>query len=127
MAMIYARAERTLIWLGEETSDVKGWARAPYAYQRFFAEDPFTKDLSRLPQDKDAFRKYQAKRLMLGLDNAFTTVHGLASSNIHMRSWFTRKWVIQEVVKSRHPVLVCGSERVPWEMWENNTVHMFRY
>jgi hypothetical protein len=127
MAMIYERAERTLIWLGEETSDVKGWAMAPYAYQKYFPEDPFKKDLSNLQQEKDVFRKSLAKRLILGLDNAFTTVHGLAASNLQSRSWFTRKWVIQEVVKSRHPILVCGSERVPWEIWENNTVHMFRY
>ena len=31
------------------------------------------------------------------------------------RPWFTRRWVIQEVVKAKHVVVAWGSKRLPWD------------
>jgi len=127
MASIYAKASQTLIWLGEETSDVKGWARASYAIRKFFPDGAFRENVESLTQERREFQKYHARRLLLGLDNIYSTVHAIAIGNLYMRPWFRRKWVIQEVVKSHCPVLVCGNERVPWRVWEENAFYFFRY
>ena|ERR1700761_9583881 len=94
MASIYTKASQTLIWLGEETSDVKGWARASYAIRKFFPDKAFSENVRSLVQERREFQKYHARRLFLGLDNIFTTVHGVSIGNLHMRLWFRRKWVI---------------------------------
>jgi hypothetical protein len=127
MFKIYKKASSTLIWLGEETSDVKGWARAAYAYRRHFPAESFTENTTSLKQERDIFRRQQSKRVLLGLDNVFTTIHGTALCNIHMRPWWSRKWIVQEVVMSRNPILVCGDVKVPWSVWDDNISYMHRY
>jgi hypothetical protein len=118
---IFGKASQTLIWLGESTNAESAWAASAIAFRQHFPERPFnSQDTDRLKHEKEIFRKTQAKRLLLGLDNTYTTVHVVANGSIISRSWFSRKWVIQEILKSRNPILVCGDASIPWTIVEDN-------
>jgi hypothetical protein len=112
MGDIYAAASTTAIWLGEESDEVKmafGWLR------RFAAvrdspefEPPASEDFSFISKSRAkkmlqlAFGKHRVA--------AFQCIWALLD-----RPWFTRKWVIQELVKSRRPLLTVGRlTPLPW-------------
>lgn len=99
MGDIYAAASATVIWLGEESSDVKmafGWLRR-FALAWSIPEsglDLITKSRAEGPLQA-AFGRHRA--------TAFRHLWALLD-----RQWFTRKWVIQELVKSQRPMLMVG-------------------
>ncbi|TLS25620.1 hypothetical protein PpBr36_06911 [Pyricularia pennisetigena] len=112
MGDIYASAMCTAIWLGEESTEVKmafGWLR------RF---DKATELWDSSPQackhDAEFIDRHHAEAI---LQSAFGNWKVLAFKNIWAlldRPWFTRKWIIQELVKSRMPLLVSGRNCIPW-------------
>jgi hypothetical protein len=121
MGDIYRKASETFIWLGESKNNEKGWAASALAYRRHFPDKPYRyHETEKIQHEKETFRKKQTYRLLLGLDNTYTTVHGASGASILSRSWFTRKWVIQEVMNSKNPILVCGEESIPWGVLEGN-------
>ncbi|KAK4043888.1 heterokaryon incompatibility protein-domain-containing protein [Parachaetomium inaequale] len=114
MGDIYAAASTTAIWLGEGSDEVKmalGWLR------RFDTvrvspefEPPASEDFGFISRDRAekmlraAFGKHRGA--------AFECIWALLD-----RPWFTRKWVIQELVKSRRPLLFVGRVTpLPWAM-----------
>ncbi len=106
MGDIYAAAGMTAIWLGEESDEAKlahGWLRR---FDRIASE--FESDS--LESDESSFiDTYQDEKI---LDAAFGKNRKAAFKSIWAlldRPWFTRKWVIQELVKSRRPLLIIGS------------------
>ncbi|KAK4148888.1 heterokaryon incompatibility protein-domain-containing protein [Chaetomidium leptoderma] len=113
MSEIYAAASTTAIWLGEESDEVKmafGWLRR-FERVRVASEfDPLDSEygfglIHRSPAEnmlQAAFGKHRGA--------AFGHLWALLS-----RPWFTRKWVIQELVKSRRPLMVVG--RIPPLPW----------
>ncbi|KAF4419901.1 Heterokaryon incompatibility protein 6, OR allele [Fusarium austroafricanum] len=89
MGSIYKGARRVVIWLGEQTEDVKG------AFHTL-----------------EEWGKLEWKRSK-GLKAE--DLDWLAVSNLLKRPWFQRMWILQEAVLGRNPVLVCGFETLPWE------------
>ncbi|KAB5581184.1 heterokaryon incompatibility protein-domain-containing protein [Coniochaeta sp. 2T2.1] len=120
MGDIYAAACSTALWLGEESDEVKmafGWLRRfATAYDSLESDTPASKDVS------DFITRKQAERTLLaafGRKRAAAFRHIWALLN---RPWFTRKWVIQELVKSRTPLMVAGRIVLPWALlagWMN--------
>lgn len=97
MGNIYSKAKKTLIWLGGETEDVKN----SFELIR----------LSLILWPRDGYRPYGNKSLFTKLVlQQFQPVRALMA-----REWFTRKWVIQEVVKAREAVVICGFKTIPWD------------
>jgi Heterokaryon incompatibility protein (HET) len=97
MGDIYSKARRCLIWFGEETEEVKN----SFELIR----------LSLILRPKDGSRNLNLfSKLLL---HQFQPVRAFMT-----REWFTRKWVIQEVVKSKEAMAICGFKTMPWDIIE---------
>ncbi|KAK3937283.1 heterokaryon incompatibility protein-domain-containing protein [Diplogelasinospora grovesii] len=109
MSEIYAAASTTAIWLGEESDEL---VRVASEFDPLDSEYGFGLiDRSRAENMlQAAFGKHRGA--------AFGHLWALLS-----RPWFTRKWVIQELVKSRRPLMVVGRlPPLPWAVlagWMN--------
>lgn len=110
MAKIYSRAERVLIWLGEETEDVKtSFASIIEAHSLFVGDDVEFEG----PDHSNS-------ELLLTIFN----FDWQRIANLIKRSWFTRKWVIQEVAFAREAVLLCGDSLMSWEVFGDLVSHL---
>jgi len=113
MGKIYAAASKTAIWLGEASDETKmafGWLRR---FDRIWVSSglgwPASEDGFGLVSESQAEDMLQAA-FGNHRDAAFEHIWALLS-----RPWFTRKWVIQELAKSREPLMVAGRVRpLPW-------------
>ncbi|OCK77433.1 HET-domain-containing protein [Lepidopterella palustris CBS 459.81] len=113
MSEIYSAAFRTLIWLGEETPDSRSSIRALRTVR---ARLP-SKSIADLRANPPGFIKRtwaHAKylRIPVTVNRYRNQFHNL--SPILCRPWFSRIWIIQELIRSRQPVLVLGRRSVPW-------------
>ncbi|KAN0106850.1 HET domain containing protein [Hyaloscypha variabilis] len=88
MAEIYRRATFVVIWLGEPSPD------SDLALE--FMITMSIKDPHTLAFDREVSESWAAV------------------SNLMRRSWFTRRWVVQEVAFARQAVLRCGTGMVSW-------------
>ncbi|KAM5369986.1 hypothetical protein ACJZ2D_008669 [Fusarium nematophilum] len=112
MADIYSAAARTLIWLGKETSDT---IHAFAAIQHFHDESRI--DWTLFPPGNGTMPRYYGL-----LEAIFGSRHAAEVKQIGQlfcRSWFGRKWIVQEVLRSADPQLVLGTQTLPWELLEN--------
>jgi hypothetical protein len=90
MGEIYHRAQRIIIWLGEESDDSA-------AALRFISE---IVDLSRFDH---IVKDHKSPKLWQAL------------SGLMSRTWFTRRWVIQELALANDNALICcGDSEVLW-------------
>jgi Heterokaryon incompatibility protein (HET) len=113
MADIYSTSTTTLVWLGERSIDVQ---EAFDTTKRFRSLFPAALLHNLAPElNTQSFLRYQLEKRDLGhTDNIFHL--DLASFlRLLQRLWFKRKWIIQEVVKSKRVVLNIGRESMPWE------------
>lgn len=39
---------------------------------------------------------------------------GSTLKTLFRRTWYQRKWVVQEVVMSKNPIVICGDESAAW-------------
>lgn len=89
MGEIYGRARNVCIWLGEALY------RSDEAMGFVYKVSHLGK-LDKLVKDHTAVRKWQALAALM------------------KRSWFSRRWVIQEVAFARTATVYCGIEIVKW-------------
>lgn len=118
MGDIYAKAISTMVWLGEEDADItRGMLRLSgfsAVWARFYRPEKWQEQVSILEGDKSPATESILKS---AFGEEATQIE--AFKDIWMllrRPWFTRKWVIQEVVKSvKHGiVLMAGSKILNW-------------
>ncbi|KAK2026715.1 hypothetical protein LX32DRAFT_641630 [Colletotrichum zoysiae] len=108
MGDIYAAARSTVIWLGEESDEV----RMAFGWLRRFADGAWDSI-----SDPGSITRNQAEDMLQAafgrhLITAFRHIWALLG-----RPWFARKWVIQELVKSQRPLLVVGRMApLPWSI-----------
>ncbi|KAH8163304.1 hypothetical protein CIB48_g4934 [Xylaria polymorpha] len=110
MSQIFSQAKRVIVWLGEETPDVKG-AFSIRPNQGYFLGPEGIALLSlereRTPTDLD-----------FTMDNAAISLadgNFLPLVRLLERSWFRRLWVLQEAALAQAVVLQCGKKRVRWD------------
>ncbi|KAF0319297.1 heterokaryon incompatibility protein [Colletotrichum asianum] len=101
MSRIYQRATNTAIWLGEasEGSDV-----AIKLLEEVNIRLQFTTE-----DDIDP-KEFERMRLPEPKSKDWSALWDLLS-----RPWFTRVWIIQEVILSRDPWVACGDSLITWE------------
>ncbi|KAI8317499.1 Heterokaryon incompatibility protein 6, OR allele [Colletotrichum sp. SAR11_240] len=101
MSRIYQRATNTAIWLGEasEGSDV-----AIKLLEEVNIRLQFTTE-----DDIDP-KEFERRRLPEPKSKDWSALWDLLS-----RPWFTRVWIIQEVILSRDPWVACGDSLITWE------------
>ncbi|KAK1850935.1 heterokaryon incompatibility protein [Colletotrichum chrysophilum] len=101
MSRIYQRATNTAIWLGEasEGSDVaiKLLEEVNIRLQFTTEDDIDPKEFNRICLPKPDSQDWHALWKLLS------------------RKWFTRVWIIQEVILSRDPWVACGESLITWE------------
>jgi hypothetical protein len=91
MPVIYGRAKRLCIWLGE------GDASSATAF-RFISDEVLQlQDFDELCESVEAAAKWKAL-----LD-------------LMQRPWFSRRWAIQEISLAREAVLYCGEDKINWK------------
>ena len=102
MATIYSKAAKVIIWLGEEKENSKN------AFQLIRTISAFTQEHPNIVLKEANLESYG---LPPWRDNIW-----LAFGAILHRPWFTRVWVIQEVVMSSNAMVACGSEWISWDI-----------
>jgi hypothetical protein len=132
MADIYRTAARVVVWLGE------GRRRTDVAIELI---PDFLETASSL---KESFKGYFNLHLMPKYELSSGTNRTAAlfwAGLVHLfsRRWFTRLWVIQEVVLAKHSVILVGKSSLAWQLlvdlassvpamqimrfWESVTMH----
>ncbi|KAI1081437.1 HET-domain-containing protein [Whalleya microplaca] len=105
MADIYRSAQRVIVWLGAADEFTEPACELINSLSRLSQQDLFTID----PQ---AFDNIQNGEL-LGKTNSPN--HWMALALLFGRTWFTRSWVIQELVLARSTTVLCGHYTLNWE------------
>ncbi|KAK5659301.1 hypothetical protein OQA88_1394 [Cercophora sp. LCS_1] len=114
MDVIYTRAERVLVYLGDADE---------------FTNDAVAalKTVSRIPPDRYGEVRpadwFDQGRVFtrLGAGQSPKWQHWLGLVLFFDRPWFKRVWIIQEVVLGRNVVVVCGDHIFPWD-WIQRTL-----
>lgn len=91
MKKIYSKAESVIVWLGPES-------KASRAAMDLIVECNQSASADLLDYEEDSLR-------------------GL--SDIFLRSWWKRIWIVQEVVAALDLVIYCGRRRLPWHLVAN--------
>lgn len=109
MGRIYSQASQVKVWLGIADRSTKT------------AFDFILDVASRVPEEMDLEDEAEAAPYFSGPGlwdrlgrPEWTTAERQALSWLFLRNWFTRTWVIQEVVFASDPVVLCGSNSAPW-------------
>lgn len=113
MPLVYSRAKRVLVWLGEDHGDER-LAKVPASLQEAMAFLPAT------PLDSEGVHETarhvyaEAQELQRQgkpnfLDHDWSYIVRLAE-----RPWFRRKWIVQEVCLADDVLVACGRITFPW-------------
>ncbi|KAI6749314.1 hypothetical protein HG530_015153 [Fusarium avenaceum] len=113
MGSIYSRSIRTIIWLGQDSwaSTSGAWDIVMKIYAVFQNQNPTAKVFSDIP-----IKKYnEQSHLALGLPPCHDVQWKCLGRLMELR-WFSRIWVVQEVVLSeKDPILLHGDHCYAWE------------
>jgi hypothetical protein len=105
MGDIYRNATSVIVWLGRERLDKTGQDDALIAIS--FLEDTKRRSLAEfIPCDES---KRQSQLLQKGYDLTWQAV-----LNLCRRHYWTRLWIIQEVVLATHIIVHCGQLKFTW-------------
>jgi len=114
MGDIYSRATKVVIWLDSDDSEL---AETKYLLDNFAPrmEIYWNSRLFDIVRDR-LLEPTIARKLGLSLsfDEWLSKWDGLARF-MRRRRYFTRGWIVQEVMLSRDIALLCGSRQLPWE------------
>jgi hypothetical protein len=121
MGEIYASAQQVVVWLGRMTFDVFGVFNC------------FKALLEHLPpedesSDTELFAGTSRQTLWIKRNNfktsSFLDFDLKALVKLFQRPYFRRRWIVQEIVKSKHAIAVCGRETIEWNLIEEVTTRL---
>ncbi|ETS76029.1 hypothetical protein PFICI_12973 [Pestalotiopsis fici W106-1] len=115
MGDIYSRSVRTLIWLGPSSAtSASAWELVQTLYTLFKEQYEEVVDLDNVAVKMFSDKSHSANRLA-GME----TLQWLYLKEIFQIPWFSRIWVVQEVVLSRKdPMILHGHYAIPWQRLE---------
>jgi hypothetical protein len=105
MGDIYRNASRVIVWIGRERLDEDGHDDALIAIS--FLEDTKRRSLAEFIPGCNS--KRQSQLLQKGYGRAWQAV-----LNLCRRQYWTRLWIIQEVVLATNIIVHCGQLKVTW-------------
>ncbi|KAI6353575.1 hypothetical protein ACKVWC_008558 [Pyricularia oryzae] len=137
MRSIYARAAKTLVWLGPE-SDTSNLAMhllnvlsAPGDFgmgqKRCYREAvkgrylPEVREVDGDDEQRQQHQQHQQRTMGApsnGLDQGLYADAWLAFDQLFDREYWRRMWIIQEITVSREIDIMCGSETISWKKLE---------
>ncbi|RYP64543.1 hypothetical protein DL769_006620 [Monosporascus sp. CRB-8-3] len=112
MGIIYSQAVRVLIWLGPDLDSCSdAWQLVDQIYDVFKRENPAAKYLADIPLNVYSDTRHAASGLPAWDHELWQHL-----ARVLELPWFTRVWIIQEVVLSRRdPVILHGQRHgYPW-------------
>lgn len=104
MGDIYARAERTIIWLGKPKDD----SDTAITFMRKLARTRWESD--RKPKKDEG--ELASRLIEAGLRDEKHDRHWKAVDKLLLRPWWTRVWTVQELVLSQNSRFYCGSSNI---------------
>ncbi|CAG2008929.1 unnamed protein product [Fusarium graminearum] len=112
---IYSRSARTLIWLGvDHGSHSTGWDLADQIYAEFRSLHPTVSNPGQIPVKAYSDASHAVSKLPAWDNEAWGQMKSLLDL-----PWFTRIWIVQEVVlSSRDPIIVNAQRLFPWHRLE---------
>ncbi|KIX03068.1 uncharacterized protein Z518_06618 [Rhinocladiella mackenziei CBS 650.93] len=112
MYKVYQNAAQTMIWMGPADSH----SQAAIAYARTLDAEAYLQEY--IPASKySAYGDYwEKKSFILDVLADHPDKESLVNScaEFFLRAWFSRVWTQQEGALSSTPIVVCGSEEIPW-------------
>ncbi len=105
MGDVYRNATRVIVWLGRERLDKTGQDDALIAIS--FLEDTKRRSLAELIPGNESKRQSQLQQK--GYDRTWQAV-----LNLCQRHYWTRLWIIQEVVLATNIIVHCGQLKFTW-------------
>ena len=118
MGEIYSQAQRVVVWLGaEQEHDREGYSIACRVYDLLgdvapdiedaYAESGRTLDLGEagLPEEPDDIRWHYVSQLLA-------------------KEWFSRIWIVQEFLRAKSSIFLCGELEMDPEVILNVTTHL---
>lgn len=91
MSLVYATATRACVWLGED--DVESTMAI-----KFIKEDiNQLKNFDSICKKQDYAEKWKSLLMLM------------------QRPWFSRRWVVQEVVLAKNALVYCGPDKIEWQ------------
>jgi hypothetical protein len=111
MEQIYSQSIKTLIWLGPDLGSCSAaWQLVDHIYNVFRAQQPAAKALIDIPVKFYSDSSHNTSELPQWDNELWLSLRQL----MELR-WFSRIWVIQEVVLSpQDPIIVHGEYSYPW-------------
>ncbi|TLD04258.1 uncharacterized protein PgNI_12194 [Pyricularia grisea] len=120
MGDIYAAAERTIIWLGPESKEINlafDWLQSFAAALGELLNHLPTAGMQSAAKNMEGLIADQLQTIFAKVKASSTINQKDAYQCISVllqRSWFTRKWIIQELFQSRKPMLAAGRNFLDW-------------
>ena len=108
MGDIYSLAERVIVWLGLGDSNSAHAIQFLRAVASKVEVDWIICTIKPLSQDDAAWADHENTQ-HYGERRVFTIL------SLVMRPWFERLWVQQEIHEKRNAVLICGSDTISWQ------------
>ena len=96
-----------MIWLGEKSQDTSN------AF-KLVSRIVTAIDIERSSGNSSKNKPFDADNLDLLSPPKTTSIEWRALDTLLWRPWFTRVWVMQEVIVSKDAIIVCGSHKCPW-------------
>lgn len=124
MGSVYRGGSQTLVWLGEETWDGYRTKKAFQFLCKAAEQARRQPELLRLSVEERAKKEWEEARSQTPY--VFRWLHGLLETfsrelllssilSIHQRPYFSRAWIVQEVLLSSTVIILCGRQEMTWE------------
>lgn len=112
MGTIFKEATKVLVWLGEEGEGDKEALEMIELFEDESGSVGFPEFTGSDVLSANATRPWSGPSLFLGLSEGWIYSRGLSS--LLARPWFTRSWVVQEVVLASQVQVVSGTRSCSW-------------
>lgn len=111
MGTIYSQSIRTLVWLGPKSVSCSlAWRLIDHIFNVAVTQYPLETDLAKSPRRLYSSTEHAASGLPDWNSEAWLRLKQLLELQ-----WFSRIWVVQEIVLSlRDPMIMLGEELYPW-------------
>lgn len=118
MGDVFSKAARVIIWLGEETHDVRDAfdviRKLRFYFWRQYSWQQETPRLYRRVKWSKAWNEPILRREVEGA--ILEELDWQPLIDLLHRPWFHRLWVVQEVVNANRAVILCGGQEIPWSI-----------
>jgi hypothetical protein len=114
MRYIYQNSTRTVVWLGEDSF----WSSRLFEFLKEVEDTRLWKD------DNDRITKVKSQKRLLNQlkedPEVLKLVQRALYEDIAQRDFWTRIWIVQEVVLSSEVKLCCGPNEMTWEKFSGS-------